>query len=97
MSDEKFFNAMQAASDCQSKINAGEKVTICDVLLAMGREILPPDDPELLFVEWIKQNAGKLGQAVQELGIEVEDGPDYMRRLKAAAMPVLKQRHEESR
>lgn len=58
-------------------------------LLAEIAYLLPPDNPERLWTEFLANNHERLYTAVTELGLVVEEGPNFIDRLKAAVVPKL--------
>ncbi|RJQ04829.1 MAG: hypothetical protein C4551_10140 [Bacillota bacterium] len=64
-------------------------MTVVDVLLKIAERTLKPGDPDIIFMHWLKANGGRLQEATRELGIEVAEGPDFLRRLRAAVVPRL--------
>lgn len=57
---------------------------LADALVAVAREMLHDGDPALRWAEWVERNLGDLGNAALTLG--VQQGPDYVRRLRAAVL-----------
>ena len=54
--------------------------------------LLPPDDPERRFTEWLCRNAGRLRAACWDLGIDpgsIPEGPGLSGRLRDAVTPLL--------
>ena len=63
-----------------------------EMILSAVRAAFPPDHPEVLFVEWLVANSGRLREACVELDIEPpEPGPRFYQRLKTAVTAKLGQ------
>lgn len=60
------------------------KPTVGDGMLALAEVFLQEDDPERIFYEWIMSNIEDLQGACEEMGLSVEPGPDFYKRLKKA-------------
>jgi hypothetical protein len=97
---EKLVRETQAVigrtADVLKKAQA-EKKTVGEALVDMAQAFMTPDDPERLFIEWFYNNARKrnLQAACDDLGIEMPaEGKNFYRRLKALAMPILKERYD---
>lgn len=72
----------------------GDKLTAREAMLALA-EMLPDDDPERLFTEWLFESGGTR-QKILDLGIEPpEPGPDLFRRIKEAVTPILVKQKSE--
>lgn len=53
-------------------------------------DMVLPGSPEALFWHWAADNAGRLKEAVIELGLEPpEPGPDLLGRIRDLVIPVL--------
>ena len=59
------------------------------VLGVLARKVLPEGDPDRLYVEWLEANAGRLREAIKELGVDVEEGSGFAFRLEEAVKPLL--------
>lgn len=59
----------------------------------MSEHLYPEDDPERMFMEWMISNMHDLRGAAGALGVTVEDGTDFAKRLKAAVLPKLLERN----
>lgn len=59
----------------------------------MSERLYPEDDPERVFMEWMVSNMRDLRGAAEALGVTVEDGADFAKRLKAAVLPKLLERN----
>lgn len=67
-------------------------LTMGELLVELGK-LLPQNDRERLFVEWLVENKSRLPEACRELGIEPpEEGPGVTRlyqRLRRVVIPKL--------
>lgn len=64
-----------------------------DFLADMAKRYMRPDDPERLFVEWLRNNKGRYREALAEMGVEEPaPGPDFINRLKAAVLAGLEKK-----
>lgn len=79
--------AVDAVKDSQTK---GE------ILVNLAQAFLPEGDPMLLFTKWITENSSRLREALAELGLDVEEGPGFVKKLREVVTPILVQRYEES-
>ena len=67
-----------------------ETVTFAEFVAEIARAILPAGDDDLLFAEWMAENAGRLEEAMRELGEELPAaGPGLYGRVKAVVLPHL--------
>jgi len=63
-----------------------------EMILAAIKAAFPSDHLEVLFVEWLVTNSGRLREACVELGIEPPaPGPGFYQRLKTAVTAKLNQ------
>lgn len=62
---------------------------LSDALRTLAAEVLHDGDPALLWVRWVNDNLADIPLGAFQLGVEVEDGPDYVQRLKAAVLAEL--------
>lgn len=51
--------------------------------------LLPDDDPERRFIDWLVANAGRLREAAAEMGLDVPAGPGFAARLRVAWLAAL--------
>jgi len=65
------------------------KPTVIEVLAGVAKRTMSEDNPERIFLEWMASNGGNLRAACEKLGVKVDDGPDFYKRLKAAVLPKL--------
>jgi hypothetical protein len=65
-------------------------------LLADMAQMMHPEDPDRLFLEWLTDNAGRLQKAVDELGVgPISEGTGFYGRLKDAVTPILERQRRE--
>lgn len=62
---------------------------VAAVVLDVARELLHDGDPALIWTTWVVDNLGDLKTAAYKLGVEVEEGPGFVDRLKAAVLAKL--------
>lgn len=53
-------------------------------LAHMSEAMFGADDPDTKFYRWLTDNRQNLREAAAELGIEVEEGPGFAKRLRDA-------------
>lgn len=71
-----------------SRLNQGQAMKhIVDAFL--------PGSSQQLFWAWVTENAHNLREATAELGVVVEDGPDFFTRLEDAVTAKLVERAKE--
>lgn len=63
--------------------------SVLDWMMEMNRKLFPSDDPDFVFTNWLYNNIDDLPGAAEKLGVTVEEGPDFVYRLKAAVLPLL--------
>lgn len=53
-----------------------------DFLMKLTQRFFPENDPDRRFFEWLHKNCGNLRNAMNEMGIEIEDGKDFITKLR---------------
>ena len=69
-----------------------ETVTFAEFVAEIARAILSADDDDLLFAEWMAENAGRLEEAMRELGVDPPaSGTGLHDRIRAVVLPHLRE------
>lgn len=55
--------------------------TVGQLTAGLARNMLPANDPHRLAYEWMAANSGRLRQATADIGVTIEEGPDFGERL----------------
>lgn len=64
---------------------------LANALVVVARELLHDGDPALTWAEWVAANLGDLETGAYALGVDVEQGPHYVQRLRAAVLAKLRE------
>jgi len=81
-------NQLQRIADLGKK-GIVEKQTMGEFLLTLHKELLPENDLDYKFYEWMYKNRIRLREACKELDIDIPEGDNLYKRLKDAVMPKL--------
>lgn len=66
-----------------------ENLSTIQVLAVIARRTMPVTSHERIFLEWMEENSENLKAACEKLGVTIEPGPNFYKRLKNAALPRI--------
>ncbi len=81
-------NQLQKIANLGKK-GIAEKQTMGEFLLTLHKELLPENDMDRIFYEWLIKNRNHLKEACQELNVVCPEGSDYFQRLKNSVIAKL--------
>lgn len=64
---------------------------VADALVVVARELLHAGDPALTWATWLQANLGDIETSALALGVDIEQGPHYVQRLRSTVLSRLRE------